>query len=83
MCPDPPEPDSNAVAYDWNKKTMSDYRTPFQTTVTYSCKTGAKFENGKVNETKAYTCQWNQTWTISNPEVRREFIHQLHITAQN
>ena len=70
MCGDPHLPDINAGLYDWDELEMGNNKSPFNTTITYSCVPGAKFSNAKdENQTKKYTCQWDQTWTTSTPEV--------------
>ena len=70
MCGDPHLPDINAGLYDWDELEMGNNKSPFNTTITYSCVPGAKFSNAMDgNQTKKYTCQWDQTWTTSTPEV--------------
>ena len=70
MCADPHLPDLDGGVYDWKKEEMGNSRSPFNTTVTYSCANGARFANTEdTNKTKPYTCQWDQTWTSSEPDV--------------
>ena len=92
MCADPHLPDLNGGMYDWNKDEMENSRSPFNTTVTYSCANGGRFANTEEgNKTKKYTCQWDQTWTSSDPGVslkltndfkgRLKFINRLIISS--
>ena len=70
MCGDPHLPDINGGIYDWDENEMGNNRSPFNTTITYSCVPGAKFTNAKYpNQTQKYTCQWDQSWAPSDPEV--------------
>ena len=70
MCGDPHLPDLNGGVYDWPKDEMENNRSPFGTKVTYGCVPGAKFTNAKIsNQTQTYTCQWDQLWSPSDPQV--------------